>query len=283
MTNAFPLALLLLGAAPAPAPTAPPATLREPATGMVLVLVRGGCFAMGDVFGDGEEEEGPVHEVCLGDFWLGRTEVTQGEWKAVMGSNPSRDPGCTDDRCPVDGVSWEDAQAFVARLDARSGGKGKYRLPTEAEWEYAARSGGRRERYAGGDDVDRVAWYSENSGRRNHPVATKAPNGLGLHDMSGNVWEWVADWYADDAYARSARRNPSGPAAPAGANVDHVLRGGCKTGEASNARTARRTYGYHRTSGVPSDKVGFRIARTADAPDPRYPPADPAPRSGGRP
>jgi len=245
----------------AAAPGAPPAAhLAEPATGMELVLVKGGCYRMGDTFGDGETEEAPVHEVCVGDFYLGKYEVTQGEWKRLMGTNPSRDAGCTgDDRCPVDSVTWDDAQDFIARLN-RAGGGG-YRLPTEAEWEYAARSGGKSERYAGGSDVDRVAWYAENSGRRNHPVGMKAPNGLGLHDMSGNVWEWTGDWYGVDYYARSPRDDPKGPAGPTGPNVDRVLRGGCKTGEAANSRTSRRCYGYQRTSGARSDKIGFRVLR----------------------
>ena len=244
------------------AASAVPARLLEvPGAGMELVHVRGGCYRMGDVFGDGEEEEAPVHEVCVDDFDLGKYEVTQGQWKAVMGSNPSRDKGCGgNDRCPVDSVSWNDAQEFIRRLNRRPGG-GRYRLPTEAEWEYAARSGGRDERYSGGDDVDRVAWFAENSGRTNHPVGTRAPNGLGLHDMSGNVWEWTADWYARDYYARSPRDNPTGPAGPAGPNVDRVIRGGCKTGEAANERTSRRSYGYQRTSSDRGDKIGFRLAR----------------------
>ena len=193
---------------------------------------------------------------------MGKYEVTQAQWKAVMGANPSRDPRCTgDDRCPVDSVSWREAQEFIRALNGRGGG-GRYRFPTEAEWEYAARSGGRAERYSGGDDVDRVAWYAENSGRTNHPVGAKAPNGLGLHDMSGNVWEWTGDWYARDYYARSPRDNPTGPVAPSGPDVDRVIRGGCKTGEASNARTARRSYGHQRTSSDRSDKIGFRVAWT---------------------
>lgn len=247
------------GEAGAPAGGLPPRVV-EPLTGMELLLVRGGCFQMGDVFGDGEVEEQPVHEVCLDDFYMGRLEVTQGQWRKAMGDDPSRDPACRgNDACPVDSVTWEDAQAFLARLGAAGGGR--YRLPTEAEWEYAARSGGRRERYAGGDDVDRVAWYGENSGRTNRPAGTKAPNGLGLHDMSGNVWEWVQDWYADDYYARSPRSNPTGPAERAGPTFDRVLRGGCKTGEAHNERTTRRTWGYQRTSGQRSDKIGFRVVR----------------------
>jgi sulfatase modifying factor 1 len=246
--------------AAARAPAGGPARLAtEPATGMELLFVKGGCFRMGDVFGDGEEEEAPAHEVCVRDLYVGKFEVTQGQWRAVMGGNPSREPACRgNDDCPVDSVSWEEAQAFARRLSA---GGARYRLPTEAEWEYAARSGGLPERYSGGDDVDRVAWYAENSGRRTHPVGTRAPNGLGLHDMSGNVWEWTADWYAADWYSRSPRVDPTGPAERAGPDVDHVIRGGCKTGEAANERTTRRSYGYQRTSSDRGDKLGFRLVR----------------------
>ncbi len=238
---------------------APSGAEREPITGLELVPVPGGCFQMGDVFGDGETEEAPVHEVCVGGFLVGKHEVTRGEWKAVMGSDPSRDR-CDGDDCPVDGVSWADVQEFLARLNGRSA-RGGFRLPTEAEWEYAARSGGKRERYSGGEDVGRVAWFAENSGRGNHPVGTRAPNGLGIHDMSGNVWEWTNDWYGVDYYARSPRDNPTGPGAPTGPNVDHVIRGGCRTGEAANERTARRSYGYQRTSSDRGDKIGFRVVR----------------------
>ncbi len=254
------LACAVRGGARAAAPSAE--IHREPLTGMGLVFVAGGCFQMGDVFGDGETEEGPVHEVCLRDFFIGKHEVTRGQWKAVMGGDPSRDRGCKgNDDCPVDSVSWNDVQDFVGRLNGRVAG-GKYRLPTEAEWEYAARSGGKRERYSGGEDLGRVAWFAENSGRGNHPVGTRAPNGLGIHDMSGNVWEWTNDWYGVDYYSTSPRDNPTGPAGPTGPDVDHVIRGGCRTGEAANERTVRRAYGYQRTSSDRGDKIGFRLVMT---------------------
>ena len=106
-----------------------------------------------------------------------------------------------------------------------------------------------------------MAWFAENSGRRNHPVGTRAPNGLGIHDMSGNVWEWTSDWYGDDYYAHSPRTDPAGPAGPTGPDVDHVTRGGCRTGEAANERASRRSYGYQRASADRSDKIGFRVVR----------------------
>jgi len=233
-----------------------------PDAGIELIRVEGGCFEMG---ADGDDcdatpEERPAHEVCVSAFYIGKFEVTQGQWKSVMGTNTAAASTCSRDDCPVDGVSWSDVQGFLAALNGRGGRR--YRLPTEAEWEYAARSGGKAERYSGGKSIDRLAWYALNSGLTNHPVGTKAPNGLGLHDMSGNVWEWTNDWYGDDYYATSPRQDPPGPAGPTAPDVDRVVRGGCKTGEASNERTTRRSFGFQRASGDRSDKIGFRLAKT---------------------
>ena len=147
-------------------------------------------------------------------FYLGKYEVTQAEWQAVMGSNPSKFSGCG--RCPVEKVAWEDAQVFIGRLNARSGGR-RYRLPTEAEWEYAARAGTTTDTYAGDvtephrNDpvVNRIAWYGENSGHRTQPVGQKAPNPWGLYDMLGNVFEWVQDWYGP--YPGGAVTDPNRP------------------------------------------------------------------------
>jgi len=191
----------------------------DAATGMGFVFVKGGCYEMGDTFGDGRANEKPVHNVCVNDFYMGKYEVTQGQWQAVMGSNPSDFKNCGAN-CPVELVSWNDTQDFIGRLNGKTGKS--YRLPTEAEWEFAARSGGKREKYAGGDDLDRVAWYGSNSGSKTHPVGTKAPNGLGLSDMSGNVWEWCQDWYGDKYYGESPRDNPRGPSS----GQYRVLRGG---------------------------------------------------------
>ena len=183
-------------------------SFRDAVTDMEFVAVKGGCFKIGDTFGDGQSDEKPVHEVCVSDFRMGKYEVTQGEWLKIMGNNPSyfKEYGET---CPVEQVSWDDAQEFIGKLNSKSGKK--YRLPTEAEWEYAARSGGRAEKYSGGNDVDAVAWYGSNSGSKTRPVGRKQANGLGIHDMSGNVWEWVNDWYGDDYYGKSSRNNPQGP------------------------------------------------------------------------
>ena len=152
------------------------------------------------------EDEQPAHRVAVSSFEISTYEVTQEVWEAVMGENPSRFTNCP--QCPVEQVSWDDVQEFLQKLNTRDG---RYRLPTEAEWEYAARGGqeSRGYTYAGGDTLDAVAWYGGNSGRRPRPVGQKAPNELGLYDMSGNVREWVADWYDD--YPADSAVDPRGP------------------------------------------------------------------------
>lgn len=232
----------------------------DPTTGMELIHVAGGCYAMGagDDDCDATPEERPAHEVCVGDFFIGRSEVTRGQWKSVMGDVTPAPATCGGESCPITDVSWADVQEFLSRLDARSGGR-RFRLPTEAEWEYAARSGGRAERFSGGNDPSRYAWHADNSGGVNHPVGTKAPNGLGLYDMSGNVWEMTGDWYGATYYSSSPRDNPSGPSA----GDDHVVRGGCRSTRAPSHRTTRRTTVGDRTKGSGhGDNVGFRLVAT---------------------
>jgi formylglycine-generating enzyme required for sulfatase activity len=247
------------GAAGKPAPAAPAAAAREAGPAIDLVLVKGGCYRMGAVDDDCDAgpEERPAHEVCVADFRIGRTEVTQGQWRAVMGADTSAASTCAGDRCPVDGVSFDEVQEFLRRLNAST--DGGWRLPTEAEWEYAARSGGKDETFAGGRDVARLAWFADNSGKVNHPVATKAPNGLGLYDMSGNVWEMTSDFWSPTYYASSPRENPTGPVA----GDDHVVRGGCRTGGVANQRTTRRTFVNDRTKGAgKGGNIGFRLVRS---------------------
>jgi formylglycine-generating enzyme required for sulfatase activity len=164
-----------------------------------MVYVAGGTFQMGSNRGDSDEK--PVHTVTVSSFWMDKTEVTQAEYRKVMGKNPSKFSGC--DGCPVEQVSWHDANTYAKKVGKR--------LPTEAEWEYAARGGNKSKgyKYSGGNDLDAVGWYNNNSGRKTHPVAQKQPNELGLYDMSGNLWEWCSDWYGD--YSSSTQTDPQGP------------------------------------------------------------------------
>ncbi len=185
-------------------------------TGMKFVFVKGGTFQMGDIFGAGQDEAKPVHKVTLSDFLISTYPVTQGDWVKIMVNNPSEFQN--GDLYPVEQVSWTDAQKFICMLSQQSGKM--YRLLTEAEWEFAARSGGRRERYGGAESVDAAAWYSYNSNNSTHPVGEKAPNGLGIYDMLGNVWEWTLDWY--DFYSLTPKLNPQGPLS----GNCRVLRGG---------------------------------------------------------
>lgn len=175
-----------------------------------MVLVEGGNFMMGasDNDEDAYYNEKPAHEVTLSSYSIGETEVTQALWLAVMGSNPSRFTG--DLTRPVECVSWNDCQAFIIQLNQLTGKS--FRLPTEAEWEFAARGGNESQGclYSGSDDISEVAWYRGNSSSKTHPVATKAPNELGLYDMSGNVFEWCSDWYG--SYTDTdVQTNPQGP------------------------------------------------------------------------
>lgn len=233
------------------------------ATGMELVWVEGGCFQMGDTFGEGESEEQPVHEVCLDGFYIGKYEVTQGEYTGIMGKNPSKSR--RGDRYPVEMVSWNDAQSFINRLNQRA--NTGYRLPTEAEWEYAARSGGKKEMYAGGNDPDPVAWYpgwregTGTSGGKAHQVGRKRANGLCIYDMSGNVAEWCPDWYGEDYYSKSSYFNPPGPAS----GSERVVRGGgfavfmMVFGSANKALGVRATLRDKNTEMHVDQEKGFRL------------------------
>ncbi len=165
------------------------------------------------------DDEKPIHKVIVGDYYIGKYEVTQKEWESVMGSNPSNFKGANN---PVENVSWNDIQEFLQKLNSKTGKN--YRLPTEAEWEYAARGGnqGQSFKYGGSNSIDEVAWYNGNSNSETHEVGQKQPNNLGLYDMSGNVWEWCSDWYDDHYYKNSPSKNPQG----ASSGSSRVLRGG---------------------------------------------------------
>ena len=201
-----------------------------------MVPVEGGTFTMGATSEQGSdalEGEYPAHQVTLSDYYIGQTEVTQALWKAVMGSNPSDSKG---DNLPVEQVSWDDCQVFIQKLNQLTGKQ--FRLPTESEWEYAAR-GGRKSRgykYAGDNDIGLVAWYEDNSGNETHPVATKQANELGVYDMSGNVEEWCSDGY--DGYQSSSQSDPQGPSS----GSDRVGRGGSFFFNARYCRVSNREY-----------------------------------------
>ena len=189
-----------------------------------MVKVEAGTFMMGatsemkDSYDDPYSDEKPVHQVTLtNDYYMGKYEVTQALWQAVMGSNPSNFKG---DNLPVEKVSWNDCQEFISKLNSLTGRK--FRLPTEAEWEYAAR-GGKKSRgyqYSGSSNISDVVWYKDNSANKTHPVGTKQANELGIYDMSGNVWEWCSDRYG--SYSSFSQTNPTGSYSGA----FRVLRGG---------------------------------------------------------
>ena len=196
--------------------------------------VAGGTFTMGATSEqqDPDDDEKPTHTVTLSDYYIGETEVTQELWAAVMGSNPSEFTGNM--QRPVEQVSWEDCQTFIRKLNELTGAN--FRLPTEAEWEFAAR-GGRNSRgyqYSGSSNLGDVAWYRDNSSDTTHPVKTKSPNELGIYDMSGNVWEWCQDWYGN--YSSSSQTNPTGPST----GSSRVRRGGGWSNYARYCRSANR-------------------------------------------
>ncbi len=237
---------------------------RIEALALDLVWVAPGAFRMGTPGGEYADEL-PARTVQISrGSWMGRTEVTQAQWRALMGDNPSYFEG---DDLPVERVSWHQSVEFCRRLTELERQAGRlpegyaYRLPTEAEWEYAARGGadGRDTRRAGSDDIDAVAWYKGNSQSRTHPVGMKAPNELGLHDMNGNVWEWVHDWY-QNSYDELAETDPVGPAT----GILRVIRGGSWYSTPAYCRVA------HRVRFAPFNTfliLGFRVVLAPELQD----------------
>ena len=216
-----------------------------------MVAVEGGTFTMGATSEQGSDaysDDRPTHSVTLSDFAIGETEVTQELWKAVMGSNPSLLSGTN---LPVEKVSWNDCQTFISKLNNLTGKN--FRLPTEAEWEYAARGGQKSQgyKYAGSNTLGDVAWYYDNSDSNTHPVKQKQANELGLYDMSGNVFEWCQDWY--DSYSSSAQTNPTGSTS----GSDRVYRGGSLSCEAGICRVSYRN---SHTPAYYSSDLGLRLA-----------------------
>ena len=249
----------------------------EPPSGLVeMVWVPGGSFQMGDTVGNGFSDELPVHTVTLTGFYMGKYEVTQAQYEAVMGTNPCNDPDMNygvGDNYPVYNVSWYDAIEFCNELSAMerlqpvytiSGttvtanwNRNGYRLPTEAQWEYAAKGGDGSPgnyTYSGSDTIDDVAWYWDNSVSTTHAVGTKSPNGLGIYDMSGNVCEWCWDWYED--YSSSTQTDPTGPIGTS--ESDRVRRGGNFFSPPEFVRSAIRYYDNPSDGGF---YHGFRLVR----------------------
>jgi formylglycine-generating enzyme required for sulfatase activity len=215
--------------------------------GIEFVLIPPGSFMMGST--NGGDNEKPVHQVTISQaFYMGKYEVTQAQWQAVMGSNPSNFKDCA--KCPVEQVSWDDTQKFIQRLNGMNDGY-TYRLPTEAEWEYACRAGTTGD-YAG--TLSEMAWYSENSGGQTHAVGGKQPNAWGLADMHGNVWEWCQDWYHETYYGAPT----DGSAWLSGGEQKYrVLRG---SSWGNNALLSRSAYRNAFSPRFRHYYVGFRVA-----------------------
>ena len=218
-----------------------------------MVFVEGGAFWMGCTDEQGKDcrdNERPLHNVTVSSFYIGKYEITQKQWQILMGKNPSQQKG---DDHPVENISWDEAQEFINRLNVATGKK--YRLPTEAEWEYAARGGKKSMgyRYSGSNFPKDVAWYEGRRKEKTHPVGKKQPNELGIFDMSGNVQEWCHDWY--DRYYSNVQTNPSGPLS----GSDRVLRGGKWDSSEQSCRVSSRSR-YSQKSRGSNDYFGFRIA-----------------------
>ncbi|MCR9098988.1 MAG: formylglycine-generating enzyme family protein [bacterium] len=230
-----------------------------------MVRVEGGSFRMGctgEQWGHCHEDEEPTHRVKLNTYRISKYEVTQAQWEAVMGTTVAQQRDKSDKDWSLFGVggdypmyyvSWEEANEFIGKLNRMTGGS--YRLPTEAEWEYAARGGSRSRRYifSGSNNLGSVGWYVDNSGNKTHAVGQKSANELGLYGMSGNVWEWCSDWYESDYYSSSPRRNPKG----LGTGTLRVLRGGSWDAGAGYCRVSNR---HGSSSSFRDNYLGFRLA-----------------------
>ena len=247
-------------------------TLLEPHTGMAIARVEGGCYQMGDSAGDGGKDEKPVHEVCVDTFYIGKYEVTQGQWQKIMKNNPSK--LSLGENYPVESVSWMDAHAFITKLNLINK-KMQFRLPTEAEWEYAARAGTTTPRYWG-NNPDKACTYAnvfdttskkenkftwpehacDDGFAKTAPVGSFKPNGFSLYDMMGNVWEWCADRFDKKYYEESPRNNPLNSLSGPGVISGYVLRGGGWDSRPDHVRSAERLWD------VPSGRhlySGFRL------------------------
>jgi formylglycine-generating enzyme required for sulfatase activity len=237
-----------------------------------MIIVEGGTFTMGcsdEQNGDCEDNEKPAHKEVLSTFYIGKYEITQKLWRAVMGSelNVSYNFNCED--CPVEQVSWNDTQKFISKLNTLT--NRTFSLPTEAEWEYAARGGKRSKgyKYSGSNTIDEVAWYIENYKKNKygekgttHPAGMKKPNELGLYDMSGNVWEWCSDWYTKEYYRNGKSVHPGWPLKGSTLFFRRVLRGGSWGGSAKGCRVSYCDYDIENYR---DEYGGFRLVLDSDS------------------
>ncbi|MBF0589802.1 MAG: formylglycine-generating enzyme family protein [Magnetococcales bacterium] len=238
----------------APEQAIPGKPWHEPVSGMDFLWMPGGCFKMGSPpsIEGREDDETPLHQVCVTGYWIGVHEVTQGQWRRIMRNNPARFK--KGDAYPVERVAWEDTETFLGKLNLRYPGQFAFRLPTEAEWEFACRDRGERVRYAGGSDLDRGSWHRGNSGDTTQRTQSRRPTRMGLFDMSGNVWEWTHDAYQMQSYRRLGRDNPT-------LNISspyRVIRGGGFGSQGNTLRCANR--GFELFSTKRSD-LGLRLVR----------------------
>ncbi|MEG3640370.1 formylglycine-generating enzyme family protein [Magnetococcus sp. PR-3] len=231
----------------------------EPLTGIEMVWIEGRCFKYGSAPRiDGRDaDEGPVRDICLSGYWIARTEMTQGQWRHVMRNNPSQNR--KGDEYPVEQIAWDDVEMYLGRLNSFYKGKVKFRLPTEAEWEFACRNRGQRVRYATGSSAGQGAWYRDNSGNRPQKVATRRSNRIGLFDMSGNVWEWTQDAYDGQAYAKAKSQDPLHE----GEQPYRVIRGGSFSSKTKQLRCSNRGFEHFSTQ---SPMIGLRLAAEIDIP-----------------
>jgi formylglycine-generating enzyme len=273
MTVKMPSSLLILFSFACPAVASAEAPYIDPSTAMEFVLVRGGCFTMGDSVGDGDANERPVHEACVSDFYIGKYEVTNDQFKRFKEHNSGSSEGLSlgEGKQPVVNVSWEDTVAFAQWLSQKSGQT--YRLPTEAEWEYAARSGSKASHFWGNspDEACKYAnvadftakkqrpnwttFFCDDSFTVSAPVGSFAANGYGLNDMLGNVWEWCEDVYNSEAYGKLPKDNP----VYKGSGEYRVMRGGGWSNGPLGIRSSHRVglspdFGHH--------ALGFRLVKT---------------------
>ena len=236
---------------------------KEPLSDMTLLWISGGCFKMGSPpSSEGRDaDEGPVHPVCVSGFWLGEREVTQGQWQRIMQQNPARFR--KDNSFPIEYVSRLDIESFTSRLNGYYRGRVVFNLPTEAQWEYACRSGGKKMAFPGYDQIDKLGWYQANSNASTQATGTRVGNRLGLLDMGGNVWEWVQDTYNKDAYSQPDRLTgrPSNDPLYSGIAPFSVVRGGGWKDKQQTLRCTNR--GFESISNKRND-LGVRLAVGVD-------------------